>query len=132
MTNRTTRQLAVGSHSTAAQHASVSLANAMQSLYISEGTSRSTSSRSQSLNSLASCFSTLYFTIQISPNTQWVAKSEHARVNHVHDFRVPLSSLLFFELACPILQPTHVKLAQVILRSRQAKQTVATHAHPPS
>src|SRR5258708_14317737 len=115
MTNRTTRQLAVGSHSTAAQHAS----------YISEGTSGSTSSRSQRLNSLASRFSTLCFTIQISPNTQWVAKSEHARVNHVHDFRVPLllhASLLFFELACPILQPTHVKLAQVILRSRQAKQ----------
>jgi len=45
--------LAVGSRSTAAQHTSASLANAMQSLYISEGRSGSTSSCSQCLNSEA-------------------------------------------------------------------------------
>lgn len=50
MTKSTTRRLAVGSRSTAVQQASASLANAIQSLYISEGTSGSTNSRSQSLN----------------------------------------------------------------------------------
>ena len=63
------------------------------------------------------------------------AESEHTRVNHVHDFRVHHllhASLLFLELACPIPVLAHVKLAEVILRSCLAKQTVATRAHPPS
>ncbi|KAH9036774.1 hypothetical protein EDB83DRAFT_2648650 [Lactarius deliciosus] len=50
ITNNTIRRLVVGSRATAAQHASASPANAMQSLYIAYGIRGSMGSRSQSLN----------------------------------------------------------------------------------
>jgi hypothetical protein len=54
-------------------------------------------------------------------------REEYARIDHVHHLRVHLflhAPLLFLELARPVLQLANIKLAEIILRPRLAKQTV--------
>jgi len=83
---------------------------------------------------LASRFSKQWEIIQISPNNQWVDR-EPARTCQSCSrlWGSPSSCLVDVPRArVPIPQLAHVRLAEVILRSRLAKQTVATRPHPPS